>query len=155
MPNPLPHCPVRPRHPALWTACATALIAALTVVPLGGCAFFGSEDPIVESASPPVAQGRTLDVQVLRSGASLSLTNTSGVSFGASRVWANRWYSTELASLATGETITLDLNDFRDRYGRAFRAGGFFATETSDRLVQMQIEHEGTLYGLVVIDGRR
>ncbi len=102
---------------------------------------------------PAVAQSRVLDVQVFRDETLLTLTNSSARSFGPCRVWVNRWFSRDLDGLAAAETITLDLSDFKDRYGTPFRAGGFFATERPDRVVLVQIEESGEMVGLAVVGG--
>ena len=102
---------------------------------------------------PAVAQSRVLDVQVFRDEVQIRLTNTSARTFGPCRMWLNQWYSRELSGLAAAETTTLSLAEFKDRYGRAFRAGGFFATERPDRVVLVQIEEGAELVGLVVVGG--
>ncbi|MBX3386693.1 MAG: hypothetical protein KF768_08995 [Phycisphaeraceae bacterium] len=96
-------------------------------------------------------QEMVLDVQVIRDGTRIRLTNTTAKEFGASRLWVNRWFSREIDGFGVGQTLDLSLAEFRDRYGEPFRAGGFFATRRPDRLAQVQIESDGRLLGLVAI----
>lgn len=102
---------------------------------------------------PGTQQTRVLDVQVFRDETQIRFTNTSARTFGPCRMWLNQWYSRELDGLAAAETVTLNLGEFRDRYGAPFRAGGFFATERPDRLVLAQIEENNEIVGLVVVGG--
>lgn len=136
------------RRTAAWVAAAGALAGAL-----GGCA----SRPVVEGPPFPdgLEQTRVLDVHVLRDGTQMKLTNTSSRSFGPVRVWVNRWYGLDVASLKVGETLTLELGDFTDRFGQPFRAGGFFASETADPLVQVQVQEGGELIGLIVVGDLR
>jgi len=100
-----------------------------------------------------------LNVQAIRRVNEITITNTSTIDFGPTLLWANARFSNELPRLQPGETVTLDLFDFRDQYGTPFRAGGFFAAERPDALVMMQIEGEPkpdgapVRYGLIVVDG--
>lgn len=100
-------------------------------------------------------QVRTVDVQVVRSETHITLTNTTDRSFGAGRVWANRRFSRDVDGFAIGETLSLDLREFRDEFDRRFRAGGFFATRSPKALVQFQYEEAGRagLVGFVVVPG--
>lgn len=103
------------------------------------------------------AQIEILDVQVLRDGDTISLTNTTAERFDQSRIWLNREFSYAVDGIEVGETIRLDLNEFRNRYGARFRAGGFFATQRPKNVVLAQIEPEREsqrLLGLIVVDGR-
>lgn len=94
---------------------------------------------------------RTLDIQVTRNETDISLTNTTAAPIGAGRMWINAWYHRDFPGLAVGESITLDLYDFQDRYGDDFRAGGFWATDRPDKLALAQIETGGELLGLIVV----
>jgi hypothetical protein len=101
-----------------------------------------------------IAQGSTLDVQVFRSETTISFTNTTPAALPAGRMWLNGWYSDAFAGLAPGASVTLDLRNFKDRYGDTFRAGGFFATELPEKLVLVQIHSGEQVVGLkVVSDG--
>ena len=100
-----------------------------------------------------LAQAETLDIQVTRDATRITLTNTTARSFGASRLWLNGAYGRDLEPLEIGETVTLDLSEFVDENGEPFKAGGFFAAERPDTLVLAQLEVEGRLLGLVVVQG--
>lgn len=134
----------RPTHTA--AAAAAATLALLTT----GCA---TEPPAIGQGPvyPATTQSRVVDIQVLRQGTDAVMTNTTTQRFTAARLWANAWYSRDLQDWAPGQTITLPLDSFKDRYGVPFRAGGFFATTNPEKLVLMQIEHDNTLTGLIVI----
>lgn len=131
------------------------VLAATVFAGVSGCRS-GSD---VETAGPvypdAVLQSRVLDVQVVRDDTVITLTNTTARGFGPSRLWVNGWYSLEIEGFAVGQTLTLSLHDFKDRYGTTFRAGGFWATRRPERLVLAQIEPLGVepreLIGLVVV----
>jgi len=130
VPNTNPPSP-RPSLPAFML-----ISAALSLAP-GGC----SSSPVaVESAGPTFpedkAQSTTLDIQVVRDETSLKFTNTTAHKFGRSRLWLNRWYSHEIPGLDVGQTLAFNLGEFRDTFGDAFRAGGFWATRNAERLVE-------------------
>ena len=57
----------------------------------------------------------------------------------------------DIEGLAVGETLELDLREFKDQFGSAFRAGGFFASERPQRLVLLQIETKGEGAGLMTM----
>jgi len=115
-----------------------------------GCT--GKPLEIVEGPTyPAVGQSSVIDAQVIRNGTTATLTNTSTMTFTDARLWANQWYSQPLASLKPGETITIDLAKFKDRFGQPFRAGGFWAADNPEKLVLVQIEQGNTLTGLVVV----
>lgn len=101
-----------------------------------------------------VKQDRLLNVQVFRDETTITITNTTSDPIAAGRIWANGWYSTEFKGLGVGETVVLNLDEFRDQYGDAFRAGGFFAAKKPERLVLAQIHTEGQVLGLVVVGGQ-
>ncbi|TVQ79517.1 MAG: hypothetical protein EA380_04345 [Phycisphaeraceae bacterium] len=102
---------------------------------------------------PGVVNGDVLlDVQAFRRGTTLEMTNTSTVSFERARVWANRTYSREISGFRIGETIRVGLAAFRNEYGQRFEAGGFFATARPDALVSVEIEADGVMYRVVVVE---
>jgi len=133
-------------HPR--TAVAFILVAAVLV--LGACA---GEGELIEGADYPHAlkQARTLDIQVTRDETTISLTNTTAAPIPAGKLWINTWYVRDFPGLAVGESITLDLHEFKDRYDDQFRAGGFWASDPPDRLSLAQIETGGELLGLIVV----
>lgn len=134
---------------AAWILAGAALL-------LWGCSSGGAKIPTGTRVYPSVAQGGVLPIQVIRRGTTISLTNTSAHAFGASVVWVNRRYSRPIAGFKLGETLVLELSEFRDEYGEPFPAGGFFARETPAKVVLTQIESAGedgaqALTGLVTI----
>ncbi|MDP1660319.1 MAG: hypothetical protein Q8L55_00240 [Phycisphaerales bacterium] len=127
-----------------------ATLALPALLALTACA--GGERDIVNGPVYPTSpQGSVVNIQVLRDGTTATLTNTTVQTFTGARLWANQWYSLPLTSLKPGETITVDLAQFKDRYGNPFRAGGFWAVDNPEKLVLMQIEQGDKLTGLVVI----
>jgi hypothetical protein len=109
---------------------------------------------ILEGPAYPAGATRTetIDVQVIRRGTRIEMTNTTARAFGPGTLWINGWYGREIPGLAVGESLNLRLRDFRDEFGDEFRAGGFFAKEAPDRIVLAELQIEGRLLGLVVID---
>lgn len=112
---------------------------------------------------PAVPQQQTLDVQVRREGTRIFVVNTTARALPAGRLWVNQWWCRPFDGLGVGQSAEFDLLQFTDRYGKAFRAGGFFGVDIADRLVQVQLEPATTqasadskpeaavLLGLVVI----
>ena len=130
----------------------TASIVAVVVVL--GCT---STKEIANGRPYPnyLRQDRTLDIQVFMLPTELTFTNTTATRFGPSTLWLNMWFSREIPSIEPGQTLTFKLKDFRDQYGDPFKPGGFWATETPDKLVLAQLEtitdNETVLYGLLTI----
>lgn len=144
--------------PALLMAACGAAVAVAAASVVGGCAALGiGEAKVVEGPAFPDAseQAGVLDIHVIRDGTAITFTNTTARALGPARVWVNRWYGLAIDGLAVGQTVTLELGKFTDRYGQAFRAGGFFATEAAEPVVQVQVQEQtGPLLGLVVVGGR-
>ena len=106
-------------------------------------------------AKPAVAkQTSIVDIQVFRDETVIRMTNTTAKPLGPGRMWINNWFSRSFDGLGVGQTAVLQLNEFRDQYGAAFRAGGFFAADRPDTIVLAQIETGGELIGLVVVGER-
>jgi hypothetical protein len=94
-------------------------------------------------------QSTSMDIQVFRRTTSLLLTNTSTRVFGPSRIWVNKQFSLPIDGLAVGQTLDLDLRDFRNEHSESFRAGGFFAI---DQIEVPRASGQGTeLLGLVLV----
>lgn len=84
---------------------------------------------------------RTLDIQVFREVASVTLTNTTSRTFGPSVLWLNGRFSHKLdKGLPVGATLDVPLTAFRDEFGDGFRGGGFFAAEPPQPLVLAELE---------------
>jgi hypothetical protein len=108
----------------------------------GGCRVLGGAPDVEYARSYPRAtpSGDVLDIQVFRSGTKLTMTNSTSRSFGPSTLWVNERFSRPIDGFEPGETLTLDLYEFRDQYQDQFRAGGFFATRDPDPVVLVQLE---------------
>lgn len=137
-----------PRTPRFGMTCAAFMIV---LAALGGCQA-GNDPNLAGPAFPEEkAQTATLDIQVVRDETHIRMTNTTARSFGKSRVWINKWFSRDIERFDVGQTLEFNLYEFRDQYGEAFRAGGFFATKKPERLVLAQLETADTLVGMVVV----
>ena len=68
-------------------------------------------------------------------------------------IWINQRFTSHLESLSAGATVRLSLWDFWDLRGDRLSAGGFWRVEepTPVRLVQLQLNDEDPLVGLVTI----
>lgn len=144
---------IRPTVPARVTLAPWLLLPAAFI--LAACHAPAS----IEERRPyplELRQGATLDVQVVRDETHITMTNTTAREFGPSTLWLNQWYSREIDGFAPGQTLRLDLADFEDKFGDAFRAGGFFATDIPQRIALVQIESGApgarTLTGLVYVN---
>ncbi len=117
----------------------------------------GAPDVDYARAYPRAApRGDVLDVQVFRADTMLTMTNSTSRSFGPSTLWVNERFSRPIDAFASGQTLKLDLYEFRDQYQDQFRAGGFFATRDPDPVVLVQLEtgaEDGAqeLIGFVVV----
>jgi hypothetical protein len=130
-----------------------AVACCLAALALGAAGCTTARDPALAGPEYPAekAQTRTLDIQVVRTETDITLTNTTARSYGKSRLWLNRWYSREIDGLGVGQSMTLKLNTFRDQYGEAFRAGGFFATRRPETVDLVQLETADGMLGLVAV----
>lgn len=103
-----------------------------------------------------IAQSEVLDVQVIRDPETIvTMTNTTSRTFGPSTVWINGRFSLPIEGFRPGQTVRMDLYDFRDEFGEKFRAGGFFATKQPDKVMHAQLETlvdgESRMLGLLVV----
>lgn len=130
---------------------AFTLLAALGAG-LAGC-HTGAE--IDAGRAFPMAKDQSVraDIQVLRDVTHITFTNTTATDLPAGVIWANSAYAREFPGLRVGDTITLDLREFRNQFHEKFRAGGFFSTERPHELVRVQIETPDSLIGLTVVPG--
>ena len=137
-----------PSVSSLCPLCYPALVAAMCL--LASCAQ-GPNAALAGPEYPDRSQSKTLDIQVVRDETIIRLTNTTARGFGPSRLWVNRWYSKAVDKLDVGQSLELNLWDFRDQYGAPFQAGGFFATRKPEKLVLAQLATENEVFGLVVV----
>ncbi|MBK7406350.1 MAG: hypothetical protein IPJ41_17550 [Phycisphaerales bacterium] len=149
----------RSRAATLWIG-ARLLLCALTALP--GCSAIPTglaSDPVGAYDRPyprELVQTEVLDIQVIRNPETvLTMTNTTARTFGPSTVWINSRYSLPIEGFRPGQTVRMDLYDFRDEFGEKFRAGGFFATKQPDKVTHAQLETlvdgESRMLGLVVV----
>lgn len=124
-------------------------VSAGAMVPVG-CVTY---DPAGASRGYPqgMTQSRVVNIQVSRQETHITLTNTTAQSFDGGTLWMNAQYARPIEGLAIGQTLRLDLHDFRNEHSEPFRAGGFFATERPDVLYLAQLETREEMIGLIVI----
>lgn len=138
------------------------LAALALAASLGAC---GSGPKPVEQARalpPDLVQSEVLNVQVDRVGTSIALTNTTPRDLPAGTLWLNGRFSRAFEGLPVGQSASIPLSEFQDKFGERFRAGGFFATLDRDPVVLAQIEvppaQEGApvrLIGLIALNDRQ
>ena len=124
---------------------STRLLLLLTVSCAAlspGCATTHAPVPEYVGRAYPAAapHAEILNVQVFRHPTQLEFTNTTARTFGPCSLWLNGRYKQELKGLAVGETVLLELKEFRDEFGEQFGAGGFWAADDPELLVLTQIE---------------
>jgi len=148
------HTPRAPR--AVLTGVAVSMTVVLTTS-LGACR---SRPSAVDYARPfpPLAQQASVNVQVVRKTTKIELTNTTARDFGKSTLWINSRFAHPIEEFKVGQTLSLDLSDFRDEHNDAFRAGGFFAAEPPDKIALVQMETVGVegkpeMVGFVIVGG--
>jgi len=152
--------PITRQRPTIIAAKAAAALATAICLATAALLTACSSTPsgVGETNNPiyPVdlRQTRSIDVQVVRSTTRITLTNTTAENLPEGTLWINAWFSAPFPGLPIGQTLTLNLNNFKDRFGDSFRAGGFFSTREPDKLVQAQLQANDTLTGLVVVGQR-
>lgn len=132
-------------------AVATMLISACATPP-------PAQSPYAKAYPRQLSQSGSVDIQVVRKGTRIALTNTTARPFGPSTMWLNSRFCRPIDGLAVGQSLTLPLREFKDEFSDSFRAGGFFASERPDKVVHAQIETIGAdgnleMVGLVVVQG--
>lgn len=113
---------------------------------MGGCA--SEQRALVDDPSRAYPVGNALspavDVHVLRNDTRIVLTNTTPEQLGPGTLWLNKEFSASFEALLPGQTRTLSLKDFTNRFGQVYRAGGFFATVAPAKLVSVELQPEGS-----------
>lgn len=127
-----------------------SLLLVCVACALGAC---GGTPRIVPGPVYPASAARTgtVDIQVIRRGSKIQLTNTTARAFGPATLWLNERYARPIDGLAVGQELTLPLGEFLDEFSQKFRAGGFFATQNPERLALAELETEGKVVGLIVV----
>lgn len=132
----------------VWT-----FLAVFTVV-AAGCA---SRTYYPDRATVPypyhLHTAQSIDVQVFRDGTNMELVNGTGRSFTDFDLWVNQRWVRRVQSLPAGGRLRLSLWDFYDERGETMEAGGIWRTrgETPLRLVQIQLDDQTPLIGLVTV----
>lgn len=134
------------RRSSIVGMCVTVVAFAC----VGGCEP-GSR--VMDGAEYPtkMPQARSVDVQVIRDGTTISMVNTTAKALPKGRLWINAWFSHEFDGLGVGESLTIGLGRFQDRYGKPFNEGGFFGTTRPDKVVLVQVATDSEVVGLVVV----
>lgn len=148
------------RKPPRWIGRAGGLSLLAAVLGTPSCAS-SRRGEAGAPAYPALDQGRTLDIQVVRRGTQVEMTNTTARAYEHGRIWLNRRFSREIDEKnpwRVGTTLHFSLFEFVDENGERFRGGGFFAAEAPAKLVQAQLETsdekgERMMLGLVVVGG--
>lgn len=156
--------PPRPRGSTSLVArlsrAVLVMVASAGAVVVAACS--STPRPIPENApvypGEAAGQAKIINVQVLRSGPSITFTNTTAGPLGPCRMWLNQRFSRMIDKIEVGQTVTLDLYSFTDEFGDEFHGGGFFSMERPDKVVLSQLEvpaADGTpsLLGLITIAG--
>lgn len=141
-----------PTRAAIWT------LALFLPMGLAACGGGPSKVDYARPYPKGLEQGAVADVQVFRRTSTLEFTNTTAKKFAKGTMWLNRRFSRPIDGIGVGETVKIDLTEFRDEYGQPFRPGGFFASEAPDVLALCQVEEAGeggktNLIGFVVVLG--
>jgi hypothetical protein len=118
--------------------CAVSVLFALPL--LSACTSTTRTADNVRVYPQQMVRSATLDIQVFREGRTLSATNTTTRTFGPSTLWLNKRFGKSIDAWQPGQSISLDLNEFYDEFGEQFRGGGFFARETPEDVVLVQLE---------------
>jgi len=117
-----------------------------------GCAPAYRPDQAMEYPAALRVAGEA-DIQAYRREERLSITNTSARDFSGARLWLNREYSLVLERFAVGDSLDLALDTFRNEYGEAFRAGGFFAVDPPSNIASAELQTPDGLVAIQVIAG--
>ncbi len=118
----------------------------------GGCASATHTEQAPRRYPAGVAQGETLQIQVVVDARRVVLTNSTGTVFGPSVLWLNQWYSVAIDGLTIGETISIPIGRFIDEHGQQMRGGGFFATESPERIILAELRTDRGMLGMPVVD---
>ena len=136
--------------------CSTATLAlcALSLLLACGC-HRALYDPAKATRPYPahLHTARSVDIQVFRDQTNLLLVNATARSYYDFDLWINRRYVAHVPALPAGESLRLSLWHFYDVRGESVNAGGFWRTKepTPVRLVEIQLDHQQPLIGLVTI----
>jgi len=128
------------------------VIGLLVIMALGGCTSATHTQQAPRRYPAGVAQGETLPIQVVVDSRRVVLTNSTGTVFGPSVLWLNQWYSVAIDGLSIGETVSIPIGRFIDEHGQQMRGGGFFATESPERIILAELRTDRGMLGMPVVD---
>lgn len=134
-------------------------MCAITVIAIWGAAMSGCGHDRYnpELASRPYPRQlhttHTVDMQVFRHDTNIEIVNSTAQSYSDFDLWVNQQFVRHVDGLPAGKSIELSLWDFRNDFGDAFNAGGFFRAfpATPVRLVEIQTAEDKPMIGLVAI----
>jgi hypothetical protein len=133
------------------------VVALAALLAAGGCA--SAHRVLIDDPARAYPTGNALqaavDVHVLRNNTRITFTNTTPDTLGPGTLWLNKEFSAPFEAMPPGQTRTMSLKDFTNRFGQTFRAGGFFATRTPAKLVSAELQPEGsdTMVPLLIVRG--
>ena len=123
---------------------AIALCFALAIASLSSLLTSCASGPrdIAENRPYPIAlrQDGSIDIQVIQKDTTLELTNATKQTLAGGTLWLNGRFAHQVETLPPGARIELDLDSFIDEFGNNFKPGGFWASETPDRIILAQWE---------------
>ncbi len=128
------------------------MIGLLVILAIGGCASATHTQQSPRRYPAGAAQGETLPIQVVVDARLVVLTNSTGTVFGPSVLWLNQWYSVAIEGLAIGQTISIPIGWFIDEHGQQMRGGGFFATESPERIILAELRTDRGMQGRPVVN---
>ena len=100
-----------------------------------------------------LGQSEVVDVQVSRSGDTMTIVNGTAIDFQDINLWLNRRYMQHIEKIAPGETLKLEMGSFWDAWGGGPNPGGLLRwyVPTPIVLVQAQIDETSPMIGFVAI----
>ncbi|TVQ51143.1 MAG: hypothetical protein EA377_13245 [Phycisphaerales bacterium] len=150
-PSRTPRSPRAPQCRRLTAALLTGLVGLLLTT---GCARQQYFPERAAAAYPhELHAASSVDIQVFRDETNIELVNATATTYRDFKLWVNQRYVKDIDRLAAGETRRFSLWDFYDERGEVMNAGGFFRFFAPDpvRLVQIQVDDESPLIGLIAI----
>ena len=100
-----------------------------------------------------LGQSEVVDVQVSRSGNTMTIVNGTAIEFNDVNLWLNRRYMRHVEKIGPGETLNLDMGSFWDAWGGGPNPGGLLRwyIPTPVILVQAQIDETSPMIGFMAI----
>ncbi len=112
-------------------------------------------DPALATRPYPEAlvQERVVQIQAVPLATTVELVNATNIDYRNVDIWINRRFVQHADALLAGETIALEIENFRDVWGQCPQPGGFWRTRQPTPLMLVQIQRDATspLIGLVTV----